>query len=99
MFICIDLHLIVIETIRCKLEGEEGNLLRLFSMVEWLNLLTKPFEFSLLGCNSHQYIEWSTCGMVMTLITCSYALIFVELRNTYPKPSPYLKPILSTRSV
>jgi hypothetical protein len=37
-----------------------------------------PLWCSLLDCNSHQYIEWSVCGVVKTHIACSFALIFVE---------------------
>jgi hypothetical protein len=44
-------------------------------MVGWL---TNPLWFSLLGCNSYQYIEWTICGVDMILVVCSFLFIFVE---------------------
>jgi hypothetical protein len=76
------LELIVLETIRCKLGGEEGHLLvRFSSMVGWLSLYTKPLWFSFLYIYIYIYIYI----FLSTVLWSSYdpcclflALIFVE---------------------
>jgi hypothetical protein len=45
-----------------------------------------PLWFGLLIYISHQYIEWSVCGVVMTLIVCSFVFILLnnlESRNNH----------------